>query len=110
CHEAALLDALGVVVFLVMESDRFQREDRFARLGHRFDCVLETLRGNDRAELTAITNDYSYASGQSDPRNPRDEGSGLCSARADADRVELASNTGVADIDIIAARGEINTG
>ena len=37
---------------LVAERDRFERKDRFARFVHRFDRVLETLRGNDCAEVT----------------------------------------------------------
>ena len=48
-HQAKLWDALGIKVFLVMEGHWFEREDGFARLVHRFDRFLETLRGNYRA-------------------------------------------------------------
>jgi len=39
-----------------------------------------------------------------------DIGGGLRSLRSNADRRALASNTGVADIDIVTAGGEICTG
>ena len=45
---------LGVKLLLVAEDDRFERENRFASFVHRLDLVLETRRGNDRAELTVI--------------------------------------------------------
>ena len=67
-HEAELRDAVGVKLVLVAEGDRFEREDRFARLVHRLDRVLETRRGDDRAELTVGIDDYAYASR---PRSPR---------------------------------------
>jgi hypothetical protein len=56
-HETELRDALGVKLMLVAKGHRFQRKNRFARLVHRFDPVLETLGGNDRAELT-VSIDY----------------------------------------------------
>ena len=40
-HQPKLRDALGIKFLLVAESDWFECEDRFARLIHRFDCVLE---------------------------------------------------------------------
>ena len=35
-----------------MEGDRFEREDRFARLVRGLDRALETLRGGCRAKVT----------------------------------------------------------
>src|SRR5262245_31145497 len=96
---------------LVAEGHRFQREDRFAGLVHRLDLVLATLRGNYRAKPTVITNDYSYPSGHSDPRNPRDKRGRLRSDCADADSVRLATITArIADIDVGTTRGEIYPG
>src|SRR4030095_6794048 len=64
-------------------------------------------RGDDRAELAVGSNDYSYAVGHSDPRNPRDKGGGVHSDCADADASGLAGITArVADIDIVIARGQ----
>ena len=42
--------------------------------------------------------------------NTCDVGGSLCSRRADADGVGFVSNTEVADIDIVIARGEEGTG
>ena len=38
-------DVLRIKLFFVAEGDWFEREDRFARLVHRFDFVLEPRRG-----------------------------------------------------------------
>ena len=59
--------------------------------------------------MTSIIN-YDRIAGNGDTTNPRDERICLRAARADADGVRLASDAGVADIDIIIARGEIYTG
>ena len=54
CHvfsdEARLQRAIGIKLFLVMERNRFKREDRFAHLAHRLDFVFETRRRSSRAE------------------------------------------------------------
>ena len=93
-----------------MEGHGFERDDRFARLVHRFNRVLETLRGDDSAELTVGPNDYSYSPRHSCPRNAGNTCFCLCSARANADALGLPSNTQVADIDIVTTGGEIKTG
>src|SRR5882757_5986273 len=52
-HEAELRDTRGVKLVLVAEGHWLKRQDRFARLVHWLDRVLETVRGDDRAEVTA---------------------------------------------------------
>src|SRR5947208_2225823 len=91
-HQPKLRDALRVKVVFVAEGHRFERENRFARLVHGLDLVLETLRGNYRAEVTAAIYNYPYTSGHSDPANAGDKGVSLplVTAVADADCVGLA--------------------
>src|SRR5205814_901501 len=100
----------GVELFLVPESDWFQREDRVAGLVHRLDCFFEAFRRNDRAEMTVAIDDNPDASCHRDPTNAGDIGVGLSSGGTDANGVGIASNTQVADIDIVAAGGETKTG
>src|SRR5436853_1228242 len=91
-----------------MEGDRFQPENGFARLVHRFDRVLETLRGRCRAKLTGGV----YLNGcacNCCPIDARNKGFCLCSALADANGVGFTSDTSVANIDIVTTRGEIFT-
>src|SRR5215813_8966512 len=84
--------------------------DRFARLIHGLDFVLEALRGDHRAELTVITDDYSYASGHHGPRDTRNKSGGLGPDCADANPAGLPGYTSIANHNIITARGEIDTG
>src|SRR5437016_284462 len=72
-HEAELRDAVWIKLVLVAEGHRFQRKDRFARLVHRLDLVLETSGGDGRAELTVGSNDYSYSPRHSYPRDAGDK-------------------------------------
>lgn len=58
--------------------------------------------------MTRIIN-YDSIAGNVDTTNARDEDICLRAARADTDGVRLASDAGVANIDIIIARGEICT-
>jgi hypothetical protein len=95
---------------LVTEGYWLERKDRFACFVHWLDRILETLRGNDCAELTVGPNDYSYASGHSHPRYAGDKCSCLCSCRADADGFGFTRNTSVTDIDIVTARCQIFAG
>src|SRR5438477_7397565 len=91
-----------------MEGDRFERENGFARLLHRFDSILETLRGRCRAKLTGGV----YLDGcacNCCPIDARNKGSCLCSALADSNRIGFTSDTSVANIDIVTTRGEIFT-
>ena len=108
-HEAELRDALGVKLVLVAEGHRFERENRFARFVHRFDLVLETRRGSDRAELTVGIDDYSYASGNGGATNAGDKGARR-EFLASPMRIVLDSpaSATIADIDVVTARGEID--
>ena len=75
------------------------------------DLVLETLRGNNRAEVAVAIDNHSYATCHGGPMNAGDKGGRgrLRSYCADANRVGFASNTKVADIDIVTAGGETET-
>src|SRR5947207_10399362 len=57
-YEAELRDARRIKLVLVTKSHWFKRENRFARLVHRLDRVLETLRGDDGAEVTVSIDNY----------------------------------------------------
>src|SRR5262249_13569033 len=94
--------AFGIKFLFVAECDRFQRKDRFTRFVHRFDLRLETLRRDDRAELTVAIDDYSYAPGNGYSTNAGDKRLPVSSLRADADFVRLAAyNSRITNIDII---------
>src|SRR5262249_56778607 len=82
---------------------------RFARLAHRFDRFLETLRRVNRTELTVGTDNHPNAAWHGGTANASDKCSLLRSRGADANYVGLASNALVANIDIVAAGGEILT-
>src|SRR5437762_12494854 len=95
---------------LVAEGDRLQRKDCFAGFVHRRNRLLETLRGDDCAEVAVGIDNDPHTSGDGDPTNASEISVGLSSYRADADGVGLGSNTKVADVDIVAASGETETG
>src|SRR2546423_15481664 len=94
---------------LVMEGNRLERENRFARLIHRSNRFLEMPRGDDRAELTVGIDNYSYASRDGCPTDASDKGGRLRSVDADVDGTGLALDTMAADIDIVIASDEIYT-
>ena len=95
---------------LVAEGHRFEREDRFARFVHRFDSVLETRRGDDRAEVAVGVDNYPDPPCHRYPINAGDIGVFVSSFCADADLGQVARETAVADIDIVTASGESATG
>src|SRR5439155_10346772 len=105
-HEAKLRDAAGVQLVLVAEGYRLKRENRFARLVHRFDRIFEARRGSHSTEVAARVYDDRYASSNGDSANPGDEGIGLCSHLADANCIGLGGYTFIAYVDIVTARGE----
>ncbi len=109
-NEAELRDTLGVKLLLVAEGDWFERENRFARFVNRLDRLFETLRGNDRPEVTLGIYDYPYASCNRYPIDPGDKDVRVPFSSADADCVGLARNASVGNIDIVTASGEISTG
>src|SRR5205823_13431055 len=92
-----------------MEGHRFQPENSFARLVHRFDLVLETLRGGRRAKLTGGVY-FNGCAGHCCPIDARNKGFCLCSGLADANRPGFTSDPSIADIDVVTAGGEISTG
>src|SRR5262249_58407865 len=73
-NEAKLRDPRGVKVMLITEGHRFERENRFARLVHRFDLVLETLRRDDRAQLTVSIDYYPDTPCNGDATDAGDRG------------------------------------
>src|SRR6266849_3654499 len=106
-HKAELRDAIWVEFFLVVEGDRFQREDRFAGLVHGLNRFLETLRGNDRAEMTVGVYDYCYTCWNGCPSDSGDKCSRLILYPADTNSARLASQTSIADVDVFVAGGKI---
>src|SRR5262249_39432196 len=113
CHllrdEAKLRDALGVKIVLVAEGHRFQCENGFTRLVHRFDCVFETRRGSGRAKMTAAIYDNCDTCWNGCTANPGDKSGSLRSLLSDTNCSTLASQTFIADVDIVTPRGEIKT-
>ena len=109
-NQAELRDPLRIKLAFVAEGHRLEREDCFACPIHRLDRLLETGRGDDRAELPVRTDDNLYAAGGDGPANAGDVGRTLCSHVANADGEGLARNPRRADIDIVIAGGEILTG
>src|SRR5437899_2810061 len=108
--QAKLCDASRVKLVLVTEGHRFEREDRFACLVHRFDRVLETLRGDNRAEMAAGINNDPDTSSNRYSTNPGDKGFRLSSCRANANRIGVTRSTRVADLDIAVAIEESRPG
>jgi hypothetical protein len=78
-------------------------------LVHRFDIVLETLRGGYRAEASAggYNNACACNWASTDASN---KGSGLGSLYTDADCLRLGRPARGADIDVAVASGETYTG
>jgi hypothetical protein len=97
-------------VALVVKRHWLEREDGFAGLIHRFNLFLEPARRTGRAELPdCVYQDWYSRVYGCDPANAGDECSRLVTV-ADANRVGLASNPTIADIDIKISGGEIVTG
>src|SRR5438552_14272411 len=109
-HKPELRDAIGIKLMLVAEGNRLQRQDRFARLVHRFDFIFESLRGNDRAEMAAGINNDPDTSSNRYSTNPGDKGFRLSSCRANANRIGVTRSTRVADLDIVVAIEESRPG
>src|SRR6266446_612647 len=109
-HESELRDARRVELVLVAKGHRFERQDRFARLVHRLDCILETLRGYGRAKMTTAIYNNCYTRWNGCPTDASDVSSGLSSYRTDTDRIRLRLKTSAANIDIVTSCGQILTG
>src|SRR5204863_1603560 len=92
------------------EGDGFQREDRFARLVHRLNRFLETFGGHHRTEMAVGVDDDAYACCHGRPTNAGDKRMRVSSFCANAHVIGLASFTFIANVDIVTARGEIDSG
>ena len=92
--------AIGFNLLFITEGDRFKRQNRFARLVHRLNLVLESSRGDKRADLV-VGIDVNCP-------GRRDRGVNI----SDPGGVALASNpkNACADTDIATAGGEIIAG
>src|SRR5439155_10798921 len=101
--QAKLCDGSRFKLVHVTEGHRFERKDRFACLVHRFDRVLETLRGDHRAEMAAGINNDPDTLRNGYSTNADDICVRLSSCRANADRIGVTRSTGVADLDIVVA-------
>jgi len=108
-HETKLRVTLGVKVVLVTKSHRPQSQDRFACVVHWLDLVLKALRGGSDAE-PAIWAYNHLAPSDRHVCDASDKGGRLNPLGIDAYSAELPSSTSVADINIVTASGEIDTG
>ncbi len=50
-HEAKLLHACWIYLFLVMKGNRLKRKERFTDPLHWLDIIFETARGSQRSQL-----------------------------------------------------------
>src|SRR5262249_39120195 len=106
-HKAELRDAVGVKIVLVPKGHGLKRQNRFARLVHRLDRVLETLRGDDRPEVTAGIYDNPDPARHRYPADTSDICIGLGSCRPNADRVGFGSDALVSNVDVVTTSGEL---
>ena len=103
----------GIGVLLVAEGDRFQRKERFAGFAHGFDLLFIALRGNERSERAIRVNVNRPVIHKSvvDAADIGECVRGTAGRNsADGNHIGLAGHTGIADIDIVAARSLIDTG
>jgi len=87
-----------------------EREDGFARLIHWFDGVLESLRGNNRAQVTAGIDNHSDASSYGRSTDPGNISLRLTSAAPDADGRGVTRGANAANIDVEGPGREGRTG
>src|SRR5204862_3115783 len=104
-----LRGACRINLLFVAERDGFQRENCFAGLIHRFDLFLETSRGGYRAEASQVVYNNACASNWAST-DASNKGSGLDLACADSDSIGVARTTNRADIDVVAASGDLDAG
>jgi hypothetical protein len=93
-----------------MEGNRFEREKPLADFTHGFDVILETCRGALHAQEAVGGDDNWGPEGLHIVTDTGDDGEYLCALNADPNCVGLGSSTWIADINIVTARGEIDTG
>src|SRR4029077_3056372 len=105
-HQSKLRCACRINLLFVTEGDRFEGQKRFAGAVHRFDLLLEALRGSRDAELTAsIYNDG--CSCDCNATDPLDKGHGLYPSNTNG--VGLCRYSRVANVNVIASDGEITS-
>src|SRR2546421_12973815 len=92
-----------------MEGDRLKREDSFACLIHGFDRILETLRGDDRSEVTAGIYDDPDTSGHRPSATAGAVSVALGSCRPDADRIGLGGDALVSNGAALTTSGEVRS-
>ena len=79
----------------------FEREDRFACLVHRFNCMLESFRGDDCAEVTIRIDDHAYTIGDDGTADSSNVGGRLESFRLYAHRIGIAQITLITNVNVI---------
>ena len=99
----------GIDLRFVAKGDWTKRQDRFTRFIHGVDIFLEAARGSGGPELTVGVDENSCAARRSYPIYPGDKSRRMRSYCTDADCGALGGNASVANIDIVAAGGEILT-
>src|SRR5439155_6521089 len=85
-HKAKLRDASGVEFLLVAKCHRVECQQCVACVAHGLNVLLETFRGNDRAELTIGIDNHTDASSNGYPTNAGDKCACVSSYRAGAGR------------------------
>src|SRR5262249_40131211 len=99
-----------IQLFLIAEADRLQGYNRFTRLVHRFDLILEAGGRLDRTELTAGVNNYSHSIGHNLTGDASDEGFLLCPCFAYPDGIGFIPRTGRTNIDVVTPRRQVGAG
>src|SRR5205814_5576715 len=110
-YQAKLCRTLLVV--FVVKRHWLQSQQSFAALVHRFDVRFKPTRGSRRlsAEPAGAVDIHRLDhSALAHVINTGDKDAVLCSLRANADFGALARYSGMADIDIVAAGGQVLTG
>src|SRR5439155_7615825 len=109
--QAKLRNLIRIEFLLVAKGNWFERKDSFAGSIHRLDCILETRRGNNRAELAGGIDHHAYpgAAGYGLAIDAGDVGGGLRSLFTYGNLIGIpgfAEQAGT-DNDVIAAGGKI---
>src|SRR5207302_5799396 len=107
-----LRHTIWIKLLFVVEGDRSESQDDFARLIHRLDLVLEPGRGNDSSEFSGGINHYCYfgSTGYGFAVNPGDIACSVRPLLADANLSGVARYPQIADINIVTAAGETGSG
>src|SRR4029077_13658695 len=120
-HQSKLQHTFWINLPFVTKSHRLEAENCLACIVHWFNFVLETCGGGQRAELARRIYKYRHSACRSCTSNAGDKSFSMGGVHyavqvrerdfvADANDIRLASNTAIADIDIVTAGGETLTG